>query len=106
MYVVELMDTFATAFPLLAVAFCECVVVNWIYGQWTSLSVMPIHTTGGFPAVRCFSWRRTAPRLPHFVRVVHTTGGWPLIGHGFFTINNNRMTVLQTLVTEKQPSLT
>ena len=48
----------------------------------------------------------TTPRSPHFVRVVHTTGGWPLIGHDFITVNNSRMTVLQTLVTEKRPPLT
>ena len=48
----------------------------------------------------------TAPRSPHFVRDVHTTGGQPLIGHGFLTINNSRMTVLQTSVTMKQPPLT
>ena len=48
----------------------------------------------------------TAPRSPHFVRAVHATGRGPLIGHGFLIINNSRMTVLQTLVTEKRPPLT
>ena len=47
----------------------------------------------------------TALRSPHFIRVVHTTGRRPLIGHGFLTVNNSRMTVLQTLVTERQPPL-
>ena len=48
------------------------------------------------PVVRSFSRRRNHPRSPNFVRVVHTTGTQPLIGQGFLTINNSRMTVLQT----------
>ena len=48
----------------------------------------------------------TVPGLPHFIQVVYTTSGWPLIGHSFLTISNSRMTVLQMLVTEKQPLLT
>ena len=53
-------------------------------------------------AVKVLLGGRTAPRSPHFVLVVHTTGGRPLIGHGFLTVNNSRMTLLQTLVTKKQ----
>ena len=67
---------------------------------------MPFHTTRGRPAVRSFFGVGTTPRLPHFVEVVHTTGRWPLIGHSVLTINNSRMTVLQTMVTERQPPLT
>ena len=48
----------------------------------------------------------TASRLPHFFQVVYTTIGRPLIGHAFLTVNNRRMTVLQMLVTLKQPQLT
>ena len=58
------------------------------------------------PRLEVFSAAEPPPGRPHFIRVVHTTGGSPLIGHGFLTINNSKMTVLQTLVTEKQPPLT
>ena len=44
-------------------------------------------------------------RLPHFIQIVHSTGRRSLIGHGFLTINNSRMTVLQMLVTKKHPPL-
>ena len=63
-----------------------------------------IHTTCG--ALEVFLGGGTAPRLPHFVRVVHTIVGQPLIRHSFLTVNNSQMTVLQTLVTERQPPLT
>ena len=43
---------------------------------------------------------------PSPIRIVHPTDGWPLIGHGVFAISNSRMTVLQMLVTERQPPLT
>ena len=59
---------------------------------------------------RYISWFYSAaelpPKSPHFVRVVHTTGRQPLIGHCFLTIENGRMTILQMLVTKKQPPLT
>ena len=58
------------------------------------------------PAVRSFLSGQTAPRWPHLIQVVHNTGGQPLIEDGFLTVNNSRMTVLQTLVTEKQSPLT
>ena len=59
------------------------------------------------PRLEFFLGSGTAPpRSPHFVRVVHTIGGRPLIGHSVLTVNNSRMTVLQTMVTEKQPPLT
>ena len=57
-----------------------------------------IHTTGSTPA---FLGSATAPRSPHLVR-----GRQPLIRHSFLTVNNSPMTVLQTLVTERQPPLT
>ncbi len=32
-YVIELLDKYATAFPLLTIAFLETIVVSWIYGK-------------------------------------------------------------------------
>ena len=58
------------------------------------------------PQLEVFLGGKTAPRLTDIARGFHTTGGWPLIGHGVLTINNSQMTVLQTLVTERQPPLT
>ena len=47
--------------------------------------------------VRRFSRRRRADG---------GTGGRPLIGHSVLTVNNSQMTVLQMLVTKRQPPLT
>ena len=58
------------------------------------------------PWLKVFLRGITAPRSLHFVRVVHTTGGRPLIGNSVLTVNNSRMTVLQMLVTKRQPPLT
>ena len=33
MYIVQMMDTFATSLPLLFVALSECVVISYVYGQ-------------------------------------------------------------------------
>ena len=57
------------------------------------------------PRFEVFLGSGTAPRLSHFIQDVQTKGGRPLIGHSFLTVNNSEMTVLQTLVTEKQPPL-
>ena len=56
-----------------------------------------------FEVLLCYG---TTPRSPHFVQVVHTTDRQPLIGHRFTTVNNSRIRILRTLVTQKQPSLT
>ena len=64
------------------------------------LTLCPFHNTdvllSGGPITRSL----------HFVWVVHTKDGLPLIGHGFLTVSNSRTTVLQTLVTKKQPQVT
>ena len=33
MYILQLMDYFAATWSLLIIAFCECLVVAWVYGQ-------------------------------------------------------------------------
>ena len=58
------------------------------------------------PTVEVLLASGTASRWPHFVHIDHITGRPPLIGHSFLTVNNSRMTVLQMLVTKKEPLLT
>ena len=73
------------------------------------INLCPFHTTGGCPAV--VPWLEvvlrggTTPRSPQFVGVVHTTDGRQLIGYSVLTVNNSRMTVLQMMITVKQPQL-
>ena len=50
--------------------------------------------------------QRNRLQVTPFIRVVHTTAGQPLIGHGFLTVNNSRMRVLQMTVPTKHPQLT
>ena len=38
MYIVEMMDTFATSFPLLFVTLAECLVISYIYGKCDVIS--------------------------------------------------------------------
>ena len=38
MYIVEMMDTFATSFPLLFVTLAECLVISYIYGKYDVIS--------------------------------------------------------------------
>ena len=74
---------------------------------YVNCDLMPLSHYGWYiPWLEILLCGGTAPRSPHLVRVVHTTGGEPLLGHTSLTINNSRITVLQTLVTEKQPPLT
>ena len=111
------LDLFTLYFQL---AFVKCVYFL-IWGNWylhfrpdmCQISLLSTNylncfsTTGGGPMVRSFSRRRNCPpRSPHLVQVIHTTCRQLLIGHGFLTVNSSRMTVLQTLATEKQPPLT
>ena len=60
------------------------------------------HYTPYVLRLKVFLGSESAPRSSHFIRVVPTTGR-PLTVHRFLTISNNGMTVLQTLVTKKQP---
>ena len=57
-----------------------------------------------------WQWNRNPPPPPpwslHFIQVVHITGGQPLIRYRVLTVNNSRMIVQQTMVTERQPPLT
>ena len=78
-----------------------------IFGRVVSLVMPNSHYRRYVPQLEIFLGGGTAPRSPHFGRVGHTTGRRPLLqtGHGFLTVNNSRMSVLQTLVTKKQPPL-
>ena len=71
--------------------------------QW----LCPFHTTDGTSCGRSFTWWWNRPQVTPFppssshYRQMATK--W---GNSFLTVNNSRVTVLQTLVTEKQPQLT
>ena len=81
-----------------------CARNTWLSVPIWSVLLMPhSHCRWCIQRWEVFPGSGTASRLPHFVGVVHTKGGRPLIGHSFLTANNSKMTVLQTLVTEKQP---
>ena len=73
---------------------------------WIVVVIPLSHYRRYVPWLEVFLGGLTASRSTHFVWVVHTTGGQSLIGQGLLTVNNSWKTVLQMLVTEKQPQLT
>ena len=56
--------------------------------------------------VRSFSWQWNLPQVAPFHSSCPHCSRQPLITLSFLTVNNSRMTVLQTMVTEEQPPLT
>ena len=102
----EFSDFFCSILADIFMSVC-CAQLCYVFRKKPHLNTLcPFHTTGGTSRSKSFTWHQNRSQLPHFIQVVHTTGGRQLIGHGFLTISNNsRMTVLQTLVTKKQPPL-
>ena len=84
----------------------------WVPSKANSEAAMLVilfkHPIGPFtlqavcPRLEVFVGGRATPGSPNFkFQVVHTTGGRPLIGHSVLTVNDSRITVAQTLVTER-----
>ena len=77
-------------------------MVIWcILSFWATLNAP--YTTSSHPAVRSFSWQQNRPPGFPISFEMFTLHQQPA---RFLTVNNNRLTVLQTLVAEKQPPLT
>ena len=72
-----------------------------MYAPFTLQAIVP-----WLPWLDVFLGGGPGPQFAPFHPSCNTTGRRPLIGHSFLTVNNSWMTVLQTMVTVKQPQLT
>ena len=77
--------------------------MNW-FRHVDIFSYAPFHTTGGTSSGRSFTQRQNRPLKSPISSEFLTLQ--PLIGHSFLIIKNSIMTVLETLVTVKQPQFT
>ena len=62
MFVIELLDKYATAFPLLTIALLETLVVSWLYGMYISLHLVLL----GSSSLRTSKKMSTTENLLHW----------------------------------------